>query len=188
MSSHNAKIKRSFPFFRKEKVGYVIYNLFQNNKLYKINQGVLNSDRTDPKAEIQSSEQIQPKRVIEVAAALIDEAGKFLVTQRPPNTHLALYWEFPGGKREPGESLETCLKREILEELNVFSEVQAFVGEYTYDYPDRRVILYFYRCSILKGIPEPKGCHDLKWITPGEMQEADFPPADISIIRMLKGR
>ena len=166
----------------------LVYNIFQGNLLGKICPSIPNSENADFKPKIQPSEQIQSKRVIEVAAALIEEAGKFLVTQRPPNTHLALYWEFPGGKREPGESLETCLKREILEELNVFSEVETLVGEYIYDYPDRRVILYFYRCCIVNGTPEPKGCHDLKWITPGEIQEADFPPADISIIRMLKGR
>jgi mutator protein MutT len=165
-----------------------VHNIFQSNWLSKICPGISNSGSADFKPKIQPSGQIRPKRVIEVAAALIEEAGKFLVTQRPPNTHLALYWEFPGGKREPGESLEACLKREILEELNVFAEVQTLVGEYTYDYPDRRVILYFYRCRIINGSPESRGCHDLKWIAPAEMNEADFPPADISIIQMLKGR
>jgi mutator protein MutT len=168
-------------------VDSLVRNIRQGKLLGKICPNISNSGSADFKPKIQPSEQIQSKRVIEVAAALIEEAGKFLVTQRPPNTHLALYWEFPGGKREPGETLEACLKREILEELNVFAEVQALAGEYTYDYPDRRVILYFYRCRILNGSPEPKGCHDLKWVAPSEMNEADFPPADISIIQMLKG-
>lgn len=162
-----------------------VYNQLQKNELHKKSQDNLHSSPID---FIEEKRSLGHKRDFEVAAALIEEKGKFLVTQRFPNAHLGLYWEFPGGKKEPGESLEACLRREILEELNVFSEVQTFVGEYVYDYPDRRVILYFYQCRILGGIPEAKGCHDLKWIAPCEMKEEDFPPADRSIIQMLKGR
>ena len=86
--------------------------------------------------------------VVEVAAAVVERAGRFLVTRRDPAKHLGGLWEFPGGKREPGESLEACLARELDEELGVRVRVGARAGHRPWTYPDRRVLLHFFRCRL----------------------------------------
>lgn len=123
---------------------------------------------------------------VEVAAGLIEEKGRYLVTQRMRGVHLGLYWEFPGGKREIGESLEECLIREIWEELEIKVAVGSLVGKTKYEYSDHRVALHFHECRIIDGIPKTKGCHDLKWLAPDEMDVVLFPPADVEIIKTLK--
>ncbi|MBI1884668.1 MAG: (deoxy)nucleoside triphosphate pyrophosphohydrolase [Chlamydiae bacterium] len=125
--------------------------------------------------------------MIEVCAALIEENGKYLVAQRLPCAkHLPLYWEFPGGKRENGESLEECLKREIFEELDVEIEGGALLGQWSYHYSDRQVVLYFYEASIVSGKLHKKDCHDFKWLRPDEMEYDVFPPADVPVIQRLR--
>lgn len=126
------------------------------------------------------------KKLIEVAAALIQQDGKYLITQRLPDSHLGLYWEFPGGKRKPDESLEDCLKREIREELSLDIGVGNLVNACEHEYEDRVVKLFFYECAILSGSPKPVECHDFKWISPKDMRTDDFPPADIEVIQILR--
>ena len=86
--------------------------------------------------------------VVEVTAAVVERAGRLLVTQRDPAKHLGGLWEFPGGKREPGESLEACLARELDEELGVRVRVGARTAIVPWTYPDRRVLLHFFRCRL----------------------------------------
>ncbi|MBI1871327.1 MAG: 8-oxo-dGTP diphosphatase MutT [Chlamydiae bacterium] len=128
------------------------------------------------------------KVLLEVCAGLIKKDGKYLITQRLSGTHLELFWEFPGGKREKGESLESCLVREIREELNLEVEVLSMAGKISHIYPERRIVLYFYHCAIKEGIPKTRECHDFKWVTADEMKYEDFPPADVEMIRKLKKR
>ncbi len=126
------------------------------------------------------------KPIIQVAAGLILKDGKYLISQRKANGHLPFFWEFPGGKKELGETLEVCLKRELWEELGIQVAVNFLVMQHSYAYVDRIVELYFYRCMIREGIPYKKDCHDLKWIAPFQMQEKFFPPADALLIRRLQ--
>ena len=86
--------------------------------------------------------------VIEVTAAVVERRERFLVTRRDPAKHLGGLWEFPGGKREPGESLEACLEREIREELGARARVGARIAVVPWAYPERRVLLHFFRCQI----------------------------------------
>src|SRR5262249_61904312 len=87
--------------------------------------------------------------VIEVAAALIrDSAGRYLITQRRRGSHLAGLWEFPGGKRDAGEALESCLARELTEELGARFTVGERVDTVRWEYPDRTVVIHFYRCGL----------------------------------------
>lgn len=125
---------------------------------------------------------------IEVAAALIRQGDRYLVTQRQPRAHLALFWEFPGGKRESGETLEDCLKRELMEELGLTIEVGDLVDKASYEYPRRHVQISFYNCRILDGEPELRDCHDFRWLRASQMDEALFPPADAQIIRKIRER
>jgi len=125
-------------------------------------------------------------RTIVVTAAVILQDGHFLVTRRQEGVHLAGYWEFPGGKCEPGESLADCLARELLEELAVIAEVGAEVLATAHDYEDRRVELHFLRCRI-RGQPRPQQGQEVRWVSRGALRGLAFPPADDELIDLLSG-
>jgi mutator protein MutT len=118
-------------------------------------------------------------------AAVIEEDGRFLVTLRHGRQHLSGLWEFPGGKIEPGESPEACLRREILEELNVDSTIGAEVLTTTHEYPDRTVRLHFHRCRI-HGAPRPLAGQKMRWVTRDELAALDFPAADRELVERLR--
>src|ERR1017187_2822789 len=88
---------------------------------------------------------------VEVRAALIFRDGKLLITQRHAKAHLGGLWEFPGGKREAGETFEQCLVREIREELGIEISVGELFEEVAHDYPEKSVHLKFFRCQLLAG-------------------------------------
>lgn len=122
---------------------------------------------------------------IEVAAAIIERGGKFLIAQRPADDFLGGVWEFPGGKRETGEDLEACLVRELDEELAIRIEVGDLWKVVSHAYPDRKVRLHFYRCRLPSGEPRPLGCQAFRWVEPRELRQFSFPPADAVIIEEL---
>lgn len=125
---------------------------------------------------------------IQVAAAVIQRDGRYLITQRSAHTHLAGYWEFPGGKQEEGESLEACLVREVREELNVeVSEITPFIVIH-HDYPDKSVDLHFFLCTLVKGELKALGCADFRWVHPEEFANFSFPPADEPVVTQLQER
>ena len=103
--------------------------------------------------------------VIEVAAALIFRQSKLLIAQRPPHVHLAGLWEFPGGKREPDETFESCLRREIREELDCEIRVGEQLFHTVHDYPVKTVDIRFYQCCLLKGEPRPIECAAVNWVS-----------------------
>jgi len=121
-----------------------------------------------------------------VAAAVIEREGRFLVTRRLEGTHLAGTWEFPGGKREAGESLDACVRREILEELGAVCTVGAEIFAITHEYPERRVALYFFACT-LHGEPAALLGQEMRWVPREQLHELQFPPADAELLRMLAG-
>ena len=125
-------------------------------------------------------------KTIDVAAGLIFRAGKLLITQRYDGDHLGGLWEFPGGKREDGESFETCLARELREELGVTVEVRALIEEVTHRYPERPVRLRFFRCELVDGEPAPRGCQAVVWVGPTELDQYSFPAADARLLTRLK--
>src|SRR2546425_13123601 len=105
--------------------------------------------------------------IVEVAAALIrDEAGRYLITRRVESSHLACLWEFPGGKREPGETLEQCLRRELAEELGADFIVGEKVETVTWRYPEKTVALHFYRCRLAAGDVAPRQRQAGAWARP----------------------
>ena len=124
-------------------------------------------------------------KVLEVAAGLLFRHGRLLITQRPPGAHLAGLWEFPGGKREPAETMAECLRRELREELGVEVDVQERVERITHAYPEKTVQLEFYRCTLRQGEPQPLGCAALRWITRDELPAIAFPPADARLLEHL---
>jgi 8-oxo-dGTP diphosphatase len=123
---------------------------------------------------------------IVVAAAVIEENGRYLLTRRQPGVHLEGLWEFPGGKCDVGESHAGCLVREIREELAVAATVGEELLATVHAYPDRHVELHFLRCTIA-GAPLPQLGQEMRWATPEELPTLPFPPADAELIRLLCG-
>ena len=123
---------------------------------------------------------------IEVAAGLVFRDGKLLITQRHAHSHLGGCWEFPGGKRQPGESFEDCLRRELREELGIEVRVGALLEELTHEYPEKTVHLRFYRCELQRNEPRPLGCPAFRWITCSELGDYDFPAADARLLTRLR--
>src|ERR1700690_1358907 len=123
---------------------------------------------------------------IEVSAALSFRGGKVLITQRHSGSHLGGLWEFPGGKREAGETFEQCLVREIREELGVEISVGEMFEEIRHDYAEKSVHLKFFRCLLLAGEPQPLDCAAVKWIEQAQLAAHDFPAADARLLDKLR--
>ena len=122
----------------------------------------------------------------EVVAALIWEGDRFLIGQRPEHKAQGLLWEFVGGKIEPGESKEQALIRECREELDVEIQVGDVFLEVTHEYTDLTVHLTLFHASIVRGIPQKLEHQDLRWITPQEIENYAFCPADQVILDKLR--
>ncbi|MBQ4265622.1 MAG: (deoxy)nucleoside triphosphate pyrophosphohydrolase [Clostridia bacterium] len=127
-------------------------------------------------------------KAIEVVAALIWRDGRFLACQRPPEKARGLLWEFVGGKVERGESGPEALVRECREELDVTLEVRDAFMDVTHAYPDLTVHLTLYEAEIAQGEPKKLEHHDIRWITPGEMDALAFCPADQVFLNEIKKR
>jgi 8-oxo-dGTP diphosphatase len=121
-----------------------------------------------------------------VTAAIIIHNGKILIAQRAEDKSLAGKWEFPGGKIEPGETPEACLIREIKEELGVEIEVDAFFAESIYRYDVETIRLLAYTARWTDGDFHLTAHSQLQWVTPHELANYDFAPADIPIVEKLK--
>ena len=124
---------------------------------------------------------------IVVVAAVVEQDGRFLVTRRLEGTHLSGLWEFPGGKCEPGETLEACLSREIQEELGVTADVHEEIVSTEHDYPERTVRLHFLRCD-LAGPPQAVLGQEMRWVTRAELRSLPLPEADRALVEALTGR
>jgi len=120
-----------------------------------------------------------------VLAAVIEQDDAFLLTRRLEGTHLAGTWEFPGGKCEPGESHEDCLRRELLEELGVCATIGDEIFAVTHAYPERSVELHFRKCT-LHGAPSPQIGQEMRWVSRADLAALEFPEADRELIEQLK--
>ena len=128
------------------------------------------------------------KKEIDVAAALIFNGKKLLITKRPKGSHLEGMWEFPGGKQEPHETLPSCLEREIREELGVDIIVDRPILTVQHEYESRIIILHFFECSILRGSPKGLDGQEIMWIAPADLHGYTFPPPDKKILEYLSLR
>jgi mutator protein MutT len=136
----------------------------------------------------ESSQSAAPVKRIEVSAGLLFRNRRLLITRRRAKDHLGGLWEFPGGKRETGERFESCLRRELHEELGTRVEVGALIETIAHDYPGKSVLLQFFRCTLAADAPEPQplGCDDLAWISPEEIDRYEFPAADARLLARLR--
>ena len=122
----------------------------------------------------------------QVVAALIWDGSRFMICQRPAHKARGLLWEFVGGKVEPGETKPQALIRECREELGITVSLHALVMELHHVYPDLTIHLSLYHCSIAAGIPQLLEHNDLRWITPSEIPQYDFCPADAEILERIQ--
>lgn len=120
-----------------------------------------------------------------VAAALIDADGRVLLAQRPEGKHLAGYWEFPGGKVEPGETPVQALQREIFEEVGVRVAAAESLIRIPWRYAAKRILLDVYRVQAFEGIPHSCEGQSLKWVPAGALDPGEMPEADHPVIHAL---
>ena len=124
--------------------------------------------------------------MIEVVAALIWDDNKFMICQRPAHKARGLLWEFVGGKVEQGETKEQALIRECREELAVTLAVGEVFMDVVHEYPDLTVHLTLFNAIIAEGEPQKLEHNDIRWITPQEIPEYDFCPADTEILAKIR--
>ena len=122
----------------------------------------------------------------EVVAALIWQGDRFLICQRPPHKARGLLWEFVGGKIEPGETGPEALIRECREELGITVAPGEVYMHLVHEYPDLTIRLTLYNAVIASGTPQLLEHCDLRWITPAEIEQFAFCPADETILQKLK--
>ena len=127
-------------------------------------------------------------KVTEVVAALVWQNDRFMICQRPAHKARGLLWEFVGGKVEPGETGEQALVRECREELAVEISVGETFMDVTHTYPDLTVHLTLFGATIAKGEPRMLEHADIKWITPAEIGNYAFCPADEEILKEIVKR
>ena len=124
--------------------------------------------------------------MVEVVAALFWQGNKFMICQRPAHKARGLLWEFVGGKVETGEAKEQALIRECQEELAVTLSVGDAFMDVVHEYPDIIVHLTLFNATIAEGVPQKLEHNDIKWITPTEISNYDFCPADEEILERIK--
>ncbi len=121
-----------------------------------------------------------------VAAAVVLRDGCVLLTRRAKGQHLAGMWEFPGGKLEPGESPEETLVRECREECGIDIEVGEILDVTHHRYPEKDVLLLFYRCALRGGEVQHLQVADHAWVPPGELDRYELPPADERVVACIQ--
>lgn len=124
-------------------------------------------------------------KITEVVAALIWDGDKFMICQRPAHKARGLLWEFVGGKVEAGETKEEALIRECQEELNIRLFVGDVFMDVTHTYPDLTVHLTLFHATIAAGKPQKLEHNDIQWITPSEISNYAFCPADEEILKKI---
>jgi A/G-specific adenine glycosylase len=124
----------------------------------------------------------------DIAAGVIWRNGLILIAQRPPSGLLGGLWEFPGGKREPGESLEECLIREVREELAVTIQVGPLLGTVEHAYTHFRITLHAFHCRYVSGEPQTIGCAAWCWVKPQELKLYAFPAANRTLLAALEAQ
>ena len=123
-------------------------------------------------------------KTIEVVAAIIHQGGRILATQRGYGDYKG-WWEFPGGKIEPGETQEQAIRREIAEELNVQICVERKVCTVEYDYPQFHLLMHCFWCSMAGGELELREHESAQWLERSQWESVEWLPADVLVIEEL---
>jgi mutator protein MutT len=131
---------------------------------------------------------VKKRSVIPCGVAIIRRGREFLISQRRDDDTFGSFWEFPGGKRDPGETFEQCVVRETREELGVEVRVLEKFDEIRKKYHDREIWLNFYLCSYISGEPQTLECQKVQWTDVDTLKDFKFPPANDVIIEKLRKR
>lgn len=123
--------------------------------------------------------------VLDVALAVICDGDRVLISRRKPGTHLEGFWEFPGGKVEPGETPEAAAVREAAEEVGLECQAQSRLGEVVHRYPERTVRLIPVRCVWVGGDARALSVSEVRWVALARLSEYRFPEANTEILREL---
>jgi len=124
----------------------------------------------------------------QVTAAVIEKEGKILLAQRKEGSALAGKWEFPGGKLEPGETPQACLRRELMEEFGVDTEIGEFVCASRFEYKHLPIELLVYRARHLAGEFKLNDHARIEWVAPADLKNFDLSSADIPVLDFLTGK
>lgn len=122
---------------------------------------------------------------IEVVAAIIRKEDKIFATQRGYGEWKD-WWEFPGGKMEPGETPEEALKREIKEELSADISVDEFITTVEYDYPAFHLTMHCYLCTLLDEAMHLNEHEAARWLSKAELRSVKWLPADLEVVERMK--
>ena len=125
------------------------------------------------------------RRPVHAAIALIERRGRYLICQRRADDTFGGCWEFPGGKRETGESWDACLRRELAEELGVIAGTVRPYASFRHQYPDGAIFVRVFRCDIARGTPKPLESQRLRWVPSTQLSRYQFPPANRRLIEKL---
>ncbi len=128
-----------------------------------------------------------PHKIIGVAV-IWNDAGQILIDRRKPGGKMGGLWEFPGGKVEPGESIATCVAREVQEELGIQIAVGESLMTIDHDYTEFTLTLHVHHCRHLSGVPQTIECDEIRWVMPAELGQFTFPAANDVIIQALQLR
>ena len=131
---------------------------------------------------------VQPNNVIACGVAIVRRNREFLISQRKKNDSFGNYWEFPGGKKNEGETFEECAVREAREETGVEVKVEQKLMEIRRPYNQKIIWLNFYLCSLISGEPQALECQKAQWSDIAELKNFKFPPANDKVIRRLLER
>lgn len=127
------------------------------------------------------------KEILAIGIALINEQNQILIARRPAHKALPLKWEFPGGKVEENESFESCIIREIKEELNLDIVPLDYIGKESFQYDYAHVTLHLYTGKIISDSPLKLNEHiEIKWVNANELETYDFPELDLPFLIKLK--
>jgi mutator protein MutT len=119
-------------------------------------------------------------------AVIWNQAGQILIDRRKAGSTMGGLWEFPGGKIEPGETAEACIVREIQEELAIEITVGEQLISIEHTYPTFHLKLIVHHCQHLSGIPQPIESEEIRWVNIADLNNYQFPAANIAIINALK--
>jgi 8-oxo-dGTP diphosphatase len=131
-----------------------------------------------------AQKKLQP--IVKVTAAVMETDGRIIIAQRKSTDHLAGKWELPGGKVEPGETPEQCLQRELKEEFDIDVRVDDYLGASIYHYEHLSIELMAYRTYWSGGRIRAKDHADYRWVTPAELGQYDFAPADRPFVQRIR--
>jgi len=124
---------------------------------------------------------------LNIAAGIIRNASKeIFITQRDASSHMAGFWEFPGGKIEAGETPEQAVIRELQEEVGIDAKSPVLLKTLEHRFPDRIITLYFFLVEDWQGEPYGKEGQPKRWVAQADLKEEEFPPANEVVVTALK--